>query len=95
MIYSARPMICRTHGLPIAFVNMDAEEPEMSVSFCPKNFVGAEDVQFGDESTLNIDELNLRLYEANIVFIEEHPEFGLKPDTRIALAELKTRPAAG
>lgn len=94
-IYAARPMICRTHGLPIAFVNMDAEEPEMSVSFCPKNFSEAEDVEFGEESTLNIDELNLRLCEANLQFVEEHAEYGLQPDTRIALAELKTRLAAG
>ena len=87
-IYAARPMICRTHGLPIAFVNMDADKPEMSVSFCPRNFTAGAEVQFDDASTLNIDELNLRLYEANLQFIEEHPEEHLEPDTRIPLAEL-------
>lgn len=87
-IYRYRPMICRTHGLPIAFVNMDAEEPEMSVSFCPKNFVDSADLSFGEENTLNLDELNYGLYEANVRFVEEHPELGLGPDARIPLREL-------
>ncbi|HOL89027.1 MAG TPA: YkgJ family cysteine cluster protein, partial [Anaerohalosphaeraceae bacterium] len=34
-IYPFRPLICRTHGLPIAF---EIETAEIAVSFCPKNF---------------------------------------------------------
>jgi len=87
-IYQVRPMICRTHGLPIAFLNMDADEPEMSVSFCPKNFIDADESIFSEETTLNIDELNYQLYEANLRFIEENPQLQLAPDSRICLSDL-------
>lgn len=92
-IYAVRPMICRTHGLPVAFLNMDAQEPEMSVSFCPLNFVDAdeESLSFGPESTLDIDDLNMKLYEANLQFLQEHPELGLGPSDRIDLRELASR----
>src|SRR5437764_8097636 len=42
MLYRLRPLICRTHGLPIAFLNEQEDGPDgsdgpvMSVSFCPK-----------------------------------------------------------
>ncbi len=90
-IYRFRPMICRTHGLPIAFLNSDADEPEMSVSFCPLNFLDADEISFGPDSTINIDDLNYRLYEANVQFIEENPQLGYELDGRVALVELVKR----
>lgn len=92
-IYAVRPMICRTHGLPVAFLNMDAEEPEMNVSFCPLNFTEADEdaMSFGPDSTLDLDDLNMKLYEANLQFLQEHPELGLGPSDRIDLRELAKR----
>lgn len=89
-IYAVRPMICRTHGLPIAFADLQGDEAVMSVSFCPKNFAqtSEEELAFGPESTLDLDDLNVRLYEANLQFLEEHPELGLDPSTRISLGDL-------
>ena len=92
-IYASRPMICRTHGLPVAFLNMDSEEPEMSVSFCPLNFIEADEdgLSFGPQSTIDIDDLNMKLYAANLQFLREHPELGLGPSDRIELRELAGR----
>src|SRR5262249_50080981 len=42
-IYPVRPVICRTHGLPIRFPREDAEEPRNRlpiVDACPRNFAG-------------------------------------------------------
>ena len=65
VIYEHRPIICRTHGLPVAFA--DDEEKTMNVDFCPKNFVegSSDDLQFDGTNTLNLDELNSELYEIN------------------------------
>jgi Fe-S-cluster containining protein len=87
-IYALRPMICRTHGLPVAFLNEDDETPAMSVSFCPKNFTQGEQVEFGPENTLDLDELNMELYAINRAFLEGHPELGLGPSDRIPLSRL-------
>lgn len=87
-LYRFRPLICRTHGLPIAFLDesdagedredADAAEagPRMSVSFCPKNFTEAsdEDLAFGRANTLDLDTLNLELAEINQHFIEHFNE---------------------
>ena len=92
-IYACRPMICRTHGLPVAFLNADGEAPEMNVSFCPLNFVDADEdiLSFGPDSSLDIDDLNMKLYEVNLQFLQEHPELGYGPSDRIDLRELVTR----
>lgn len=66
-LYRFRPLICRTHGLPIAFVNDEEAPPQVNVSFCPKNFTAAEpeDLDFGPENTLDLDEINAELAEIN------------------------------
>lgn len=38
-IYAARPLICRTHGLPIRFAPASARALPV-IDACPKNFVG-------------------------------------------------------
>ena len=69
-IYEHRPIICRTHGLPVAFA--DDEEGTMNVDFCPKNFTEAspEALQFDGGNTLNLDQLNFELYEINTQYVE-------------------------
>jgi uncharacterized protein len=91
-IYPCRPMICRTHGLPIAFLNSDGATPEMSVSFCPLNFVDADEdeLSFGPGNALDIDELNMKLYVINLQFLQERPQLGHGPSDRTDLRELAT-----
>lgn len=92
-IYRFRPLICRTHGLPIAFTDPDTDR--VSVSFCPKNFIDADpdDLDFGPENTLDLDALNQQLATLNDAFVHAHPQ----PHRRIPLRQLKpdlSRPAA-
>jgi Fe-S-cluster containining protein len=89
-IYPFRPLICRTHGLPIAFENNDAEPPEMSVSFCPKNFKdwAEKELSFGPDNTLNIDLLNQELGQIHAAFLDESKDENLSPYTRIELKEI-------
>lgn len=91
MLYRVRPLICRTHGLPIAFVNDEEDPPQVSVSFCPKNFVeaGPEDLDFGPENTLDVDALNVELAEINWRFAEEAGALDSEPDGRIPLSRLR------
>ena len=73
-LYRFRPLICRTHGLPVAFEADDEADPTAppakSVSFCPKNFTQAEgeDLDFGPENTLDLDDLNVELAAINAEF---------------------------
>jgi len=78
--YGARPVICRTQGLPLAYV--DAEREAIEVSACPLNF--PDDHAFAQESLLFLDGFNARLSELNRLWCLEK---GLDPDRRIPLRE--------
>ena len=70
-IYAFRPIICRTHGLPLVFLNEDLGEPEYNVTFCPKNFSDADAVEFGPDNTLDLDALNAELAEIQGAYAAE------------------------
>lgn len=84
-IYKYRPIICRTHGIPIAFSNEDdPAEIFKEVSFCDLNFDNFDDDEglvFSDENTLDIDELNTIFFKINYEFCKD-------PKTRIPLKDL-------
>jgi len=61
LIYEHRPLICRTHGLPVAYV--DYERQCIEVSACPLNFPA--DFPLQEKQLLFMDELNLRLRQLN------------------------------
>ncbi len=62
-IYAARPLICRTQGLPLLF---EAEDGAPEVDFCPLNFTAPDAVNELDEAHLvPLDELNTGLALAN------------------------------
>jgi uncharacterized protein len=61
LAYEHRPIICRTQGLPIAYI--DEAAGKIEVSACPLNF--AEDYQFVHEDLLFLDRFNHRLAELN------------------------------
>jgi Fe-S-cluster containining protein len=69
-IYEARPVICRTHGFPLLYIDEEAEEALLDV--CPLNFSESEDDL--DALTRNdVFEMNLvneRLVTANIAHLK-------------------------
>jgi Fe-S-cluster containining protein len=80
-VYAARPVICRTQGLPLAYV--DEEREAIEVSACKLNF--PDDYAFAPESLLFMDGFNGRLSELNSTWCRAQ---GLVPDKRIPLREI-------
>ena len=80
-VYTTRPVICRTQGLPLAYV--DEERQAIEVSACKLNFT--DDYAFAPESLLFMDGFNARLSELNRAWCRTQ---GLTPDRRIPLQEI-------
>lgn len=87
-IYPFRPMICRTHGLPLVYWHDETDPPGYGVMFCEKNFTDADDIEFTPDNIINMDEINEKLAQANVAFIEDRKELGLEPSSRIELRRL-------
>ena len=87
-IYPFRPVICRTHGLPLAYWQEDNHPPGYGIIFCDQNFDAAGEICFDANNTLNMDQINEKLARVNIVFLEEHPELNLEPTDRIELRQI-------
>lgn len=87
-IYASRPIICRTHGLPL--LNMSQETDEWELSFCELNFTDTEDEEFSEENVFVQDCFNSMLYKANEEFLNLNPELRLNPSDLLALKELKS-----
>lgn len=86
-IYEHRPIICRTHGLPLLYLNNESEEWELSA--CDLNFTDFDN--FDDENTFPQDKFNSRLFMLNEGYIQlNHPEEYNKFDL-IPLRELLSR----
>ena len=84
-IYDVRPIICRTQGLPIAYI--DEGSSCIEVSACHLNF--PDDHQFEQEDLLFMDQFNSRLVELNIQYCLA---VGLASQQRIAIADLYKAP---
>jgi len=69
-MYEARPIICRTHGLPLLFMNEEGDAWELSA--CPMNFTDFED--FHAENTFPQDTYNSKLFLINKEFIQNYKE---------------------
>ncbi len=67
-IYEHRPVICRSHGLPILFT--DEEFNNLSLTFCPLNFQDVNDDYFTLENSYNQDRFNSKLFSINQSFIK-------------------------
>jgi Fe-S-cluster containining protein len=83
--YGLRPLLCRTQGMALAYI--DESSGTIEVSACPVNFPA--DFSFTQEDLLFMDELNRRLAELNLVYCRQA---GLQPDCRIALADIAVSP---
>lgn len=67
-IYPFRPIICRTHGLPILYLDDTSGEPAWNVSFCELNFPGREAIEFTEDTLLDIEDINGELGRTNQAF---------------------------
>ena len=61
LIYENRPLICRTHGVPVAYIDYDRQALE--VSACLHNFPATFAVE--EAQLLYMDELNQWLHRLN------------------------------
>lgn len=71
-LYEHRPIICRTHGLPI----LTGDGEERSIDYCPLNFTGATSIP--GRAVIDLERLNTLLDSVDTVFINaffsSHPE---------------------
>ena len=80
-IYDQRPVICRTHGLPLLFMN---DNNEWELSACDLNFREFNFEEFTLDNTFPQDKYNSKLFMLNKEFIsrfqdKEYDEFDLIP----------------
>ena len=68
-IYDSRPVICRTHGLPLLQMDMDGENWELSC--CEFNFTDFPLENFNTDNSILQDKLNSQLFLINKEFINE------------------------
>lgn len=87
-IYRFRPIICRTHGLPILFLNDSRENPAWEVSFCELNFRNKTGIEFTDEALLDIETINADLNRINDQYISSLPGNKCSARERIPLGNL-------
>ncbi len=78
LLYAVRPLICRTHGLPILI----EENGEQQVDHCPLNFQQGGTLAGSD--LLSLDTLNQTLAAINQLYMEQSGE----EDLRLSLAEI-------
>lgn len=81
LLYEARPLICRTHGLPI----MTSEGGRQLVDYCPLNFRGIDSLP--GSAVVNIDLLNASLTAINALFVSHAATDFLLSRGRLKLAE--------
>lgn len=84
LLYSARPIICRTHGLPL----LTTEDGDRTVDFCPLNFQGIDSLP--GTSVIDLDRLNAALATINALFVTEFFNTTPPGKERMSIAEALT-----
>jgi len=87
-IYKQRPVMCRTHGLPLLYANDDGD---FELSACELNFTEFDFEDFTMENTLPQDKYNSKLYILNRDFIADFTEKKYFEQDLIPLKELSNR----
>ena len=85
MIYEHRPIICRTHGLPLLYTN---DEGEWELSACELNFTNFEK-QFHSKNSFQQDVYNSELFMLNKAFVELPVNSSLRPVDLIPIRNLR------
>jgi Fe-S-cluster containining protein len=65
LLYAARPVICRTHGLPITY----AEDHQHNSDCCPLNMTESESVS--GTNVIDLDKLNSLLVAVNSLYLSQ------------------------
>ncbi len=82
LLYASRPIICRTHGLPL----LTAEtEGTRRIDFCPENFRGLDTLP--GHAIIDLDRLNTTLAAVNAVFVAERFNGTVSATERIPIAK--------
>ncbi|MFP3870633.1 MAG: YkgJ family cysteine cluster protein [Syntrophobacteria bacterium] len=64
LLYDRRPIICRTHGLPLLI----SEDGKQRRDCCPKNFAAKPLDHLPERDILHLDRLNALLVSVNMLF---------------------------
>jgi Fe-S-cluster containining protein len=86
-IYTERPVICRTHGLPLLFANDDGE---FELSACELNFTNFDFEDFNMDNTFHQDKYNSMLFMLNREYLNANPEAGLTEMELLPLKNIST-----
>ena len=85
-IYPSRPVICRTHGLPLLYVSLDGDDYELSC--CELNFTDFDLADFDEDNTYPMDRINSKLFQINKNFVAGFENGKYSETDRIPMAEL-------
>lgn len=84
-IYNDRPIICRTHGLPLLFMG----DENWELSACELNFTKVKEDYFSFNNTYPQDTFNSELFMLNKAFLEKNPKQSKRGDKHlISIQEL-------
>jgi Fe-S-cluster containining protein len=79
LIYPFRPIICRTHGLPILFT----DDGKRRVDYCPSNLQGCKSLP--GSAVIDLDRLNALLVAVNSLFLSGD-DSAADPAERVSIA---------
>lgn len=85
-IYDVRPVICRTHGLPLLYMS---EDGNWELSACELNFTEFDMEEYSEENTFPQDKFNSKLFMLNKAFIQEFKEKNYDQFELIPIKNLK------
>lgn len=83
LLYEARPIICRTHGLPIIYTT----DGQRNSDCCPLNLTEAESVS--GSSVVDLDKLNTLLVAVNSIYMSQTES--AETEVRVTIAEALVR----
>jgi len=100
-LYQDRPLICRTHGLPLLYLTeeydlegnrTELDEADWQISWCDLNFTAVTEETmeeiFEPEDVLNMEEWNTQLKSLNQDFLETEEGALFRGRSRIPLSEI-------
>ena len=85
LLYAARPIICRTHGLPLLTI----QGGERTVDFCPLNFRDISSLP--GKAVIDLDRLNMTLAAINALFVAKFFTGAPPEKERVTIAEALIR----
>jgi uncharacterized protein len=83
MLYESRPIICRTHGLPIIYT----ADGQRNSDCCPLNLTETESVS--GSSVVDLDKLNTLLVAVNSIYMSQTES--TETEVRVTIAEALAR----